>query len=83
LPGQHTFLYLQKLQGQIPGLLLFVHLEEDPNSDLDWRYLKPRGSYAETGISMPAGEIAFYLAYKFNQTTLPQMPIYSRAGTIC
>lgn len=36
---------------------------EDPNSDLDWRYLKPRGSYAETGISMPAGEIAFYLAY--------------------
>ena len=35
----------------------------DPNSDLDWRYLKPRGSYAETGVAMPAGEIAFYLAY--------------------
>ena len=29
-----------------------------------WRYLKPNGSWAETGISMPAGEIAFYLAYK-------------------
>ena len=36
---------------------------EDPNSDLDWRYLNPKGSYAETGVAMPAGEIAFYLAY--------------------
>ena len=36
---------------------------EDPNSDLDWRYLKPNGTYAETGVAMPAGEIAFYLAY--------------------
>ena len=29
-----------------------------------WRYLNPNGSWAETGVSMPAGEIAFYLAYK-------------------
>ncbi len=29
----------------------------------DWRLLPPTGSWAETGISMPAGEIAFYLAY--------------------
>ena len=29
----------------------------------DWRLLPPQGSWAETGISMPAGEIAFYLAY--------------------
>ena len=36
---------------------------EDPNSDLDWRYLKPNGTHAETGVAMPAGEIAFYLAY--------------------
>lgn len=28
-----------------------------------WRYLKPLGCWAETGISMPAGEMAFYLAY--------------------
>lgn len=29
----------------------------------NWRYLPPNGSWAETGISMPAGEIAFALAY--------------------
>ena len=28
-----------------------------------WRHLNPNGSWAETGITMPAGEIAFYLAY--------------------
>ena len=39
---------------------------EDPNSDLDWKYLKPNGTYAETGVAMPAGEIAFYLAYNMS-----------------
>lgn len=29
----------------------------------DWRYLDPHGSWAETGIGMPAGEKAFELAY--------------------
>jgi len=29
-----------------------------------WKYLAPHGSWAESGINMPAGEIAFYLAYK-------------------
>ena len=29
----------------------------------DWRYLDPNGCWAETGISMPAGEKAFELAY--------------------
>ncbi|SDZ76511.1 hypothetical protein SAMN05660648_00442 [Selenomonas ruminantium] len=29
-----------------------------------WRFLPPLGSWAETGVSMPAGETAFYLAYK-------------------
>lgn len=29
-----------------------------------WRFLPPMGSWAETGVSKPAGEIAFYLAYK-------------------
>ena len=30
----------------------------------DWRFIPPTGSWAERGISMPAGEIAFYLAYR-------------------
>lgn len=29
----------------------------------DWRYLSPNGSWAETGVAMPAGEMAFALAY--------------------
>ena len=28
-----------------------------------WHFLLPTGSWAETGIVMPAGEMAFYLAY--------------------
>ena len=35
----------------------------DRNNNDDWRYLNPNGSWAATGISMPAGEIAFALAY--------------------
>lgn len=30
----------------------------------EWKYLLPHGSWAETGIFQPAGETAFYLAYK-------------------
>ena len=33
------------------------------DAEMDWYYLPPGGSWAETGITMPAGEIAFYLAY--------------------
>ena len=29
-----------------------------------WKYLNPHGRWAECGIRRPAGEIAFYLAYK-------------------
>ncbi|MGM9529146.1 MAG: hypothetical protein ACI3XH_04030 [Phascolarctobacterium sp.] len=29
----------------------------------DWRYLNPVGCWAESGVFMPAGEIAFALAY--------------------
>jgi len=29
----------------------------------DWKYIDPRGSWADTGIIMPAGEMAFALAY--------------------
>lgn len=36
----------------------------DRTGDSDWRYLDPRGCWAETGIVMPAGEIAFALAYQ-------------------
>lgn len=35
----------------------------DRNGNSNWIYLKPLGSWAESGISMPAGEMAFYLAY--------------------
>ena len=36
----------------------------DTTGNDGWRYLNPNGSWAETGVSMPAGETAFYLAYK-------------------
>ncbi|MEZ7590030.1 hypothetical protein [Veillonella atypica] len=39
-----------------------MYVERQLNSN-DWRYLKPRDSWANIGISMPAGEMAFYLAY--------------------
>lgn len=35
----------------------------DRNGNSTWVYLDPQGSWAETGIRMPAGEIAFALAY--------------------
>ena len=37
----------------------------DFNNNDNWRYLNPQGSWAETGISMPAGEIAFALSYNY------------------
>ena len=35
----------------------------DSDGTNNWRYLNPNGSWAATGVSMPAGEIAFALAY--------------------
>ena len=35
----------------------------DSTGNDGWVRLKPLGSWAETGVSMPAGEMAFYLAY--------------------
>lgn len=35
----------------------------DANGNSNWRYLDPQGAWAETGVKMPAGEIAFALAY--------------------
>ena len=29
----------------------------------EWYYLNPHGSWAETGIRMPTGEMAFYMTY--------------------
>ena len=29
----------------------------------DWRYLDPQGSWAATGVALPAGQMAFELAY--------------------
>ncbi len=38
-----------------------MYVDRDGNSN--WWYLDPRGSWAATGVSTPAGEIAFALAY--------------------
>ena len=38
-----------------------MYVDRDGSSN--WRYLDPNGSWASTGIVMPAGEMAFYLAY--------------------
>ncbi len=35
----------------------------DSKGNNDWRYLDPKGDWAHTGIHMPAGQIAFLLAY--------------------
>ena len=39
-----------------------MYIDQDGNDN--WRYLDPNGSRAATGVSMPAGEIAFALAYR-------------------
>ena len=39
-----------------------MYVERNLNAS-DWRYLRPNGSWAETGVTMPTGEMAFYLAY--------------------
>ena len=36
----------------------------DKDWNYSWRYLDPNGSWAKTGISMPTGEMAFYVAYR-------------------
>ena len=38
-----------------------MYVDRDGSSN--WRYLDPNGSWVATGIVMPAGEMAFYLAY--------------------
>ena len=38
-----------------------MYVARDGNED--WRYLNHKGSWAETGVVMPAGEMAFALAY--------------------
>ena len=34
----------------------------DRDNQSNWRYLDPWGCWADTGVSMPAGEMAFYLS---------------------
>lgn len=36
----------------------------DKGGNSNWVYLDPQGDWAHTGIVMPAGEMAFYLAYR-------------------
>ena len=47
-----------------------------PNNQSDWRYLNPRGPWSATGIVMPAGEMAFFLAY--NMTFYGSRAAYNR-----
>lgn len=37
----------------------------DRNLNDNWRYINPNGPWAETGIVMPTGELAFALAYNY------------------
>lgn len=39
-----------------------MYVERNLNAS-DWSYLRPNGSWAETGITMPTGEMAFYITY--------------------
>ena len=34
------------------------------NKDGNWRYLDPNGNRAQTMLSLPTGELAFYVAYR-------------------
>lgn len=49
-----------------------MYIRGNVNGNTNWRYLSPKGSYAETGVVMPAGEMAFYIAYG--------IPFYGKAG---
>ena len=42
-----------------------VRMYLDRNLNDDWSYIDPNGSWAQTGIIMPTGEIAFALAYNY------------------
>lgn len=42
-----------------------VRMYLDRNLNDDWSYIAPNGSWAQTGIVMPTGEIAFALAYNY------------------
>ncbi len=39
-----------------------MYIDRNPNYG-NWRYIDPKGCWADTGIIMPAGEKAFELAY--------------------
>ena len=50
----------------------------DRNGTDNWHYLDPNGSWAATGVSMPAGEIAFALAYGMQVYGIYDNSFYSR-----
>ena len=53
-----------------------MYADRDGNSN--WRYLDPHGSWSKTGISMPAGEIAFALAYNLKFYGVYSSSFYNR-----
>jgi len=44
-----------------------------------WSYLRPNGPWSETGVSMPAGEMAFFLAYNLRFYGVYPTGFYQRA----
>ena len=57
-------------EGEIVGVktyYFYYNLDSDRmcvlDNNGDWRYLDPQGSWAATGVALPAGQMAFELAY--------------------
>jgi len=50
----------------------------DYDGTSNWRYLDPHGCWADTGISMPAGEVAFALAYNLKFYGTFEYDFYNR-----
>ena len=57
-------------EGEIVGVktyCFYYNMDSDRmcvlDNNGDWRYLDPQGSWAATGVALPAGQMAFELAY--------------------
>lgn len=57
-------------EGEIVGVktyYFYYNMDSDRmcvlDNNGDWRYLDPQGSWAATGVALPAGQMAFELAY--------------------
>lgn len=53
-----------------------MYIDQDGNDN--WRYLDPDGSWAQRGVALPAGEIAFALAYHMKFYGIYDNDFYAR-----